>query len=42
MFSAGPGRLPMSRGAQQTTRYLTDQQLAQQNQAIPLESQSDT
>jgi hypothetical protein len=32
----------MSRGAQQTTRNLTDQQLAQQNQAISQESQSDT
>jgi len=32
----------MSRGAQQTTRNLTDQQLAQQNQAISQESQSDS
>jgi hypothetical protein len=32
----------MSRGAQQTTRTPTDQQLAQQNQAIGQESQSDT
>ena len=32
----------MSRGAQQTTRNLTDQQLAQQNQAISKESQSDS
>jgi hypothetical protein len=32
----------MSRGAQQTTRNLTDQQLAQQNQMISQENQSDT
>jgi hypothetical protein len=32
----------MSRGAQQTTRNLTDQQLAQQNQMISQEGQSDT
>ena len=32
----------MSRGAQQTTRNLTDQQIAQQNQAISQESQSDS
>jgi hypothetical protein len=31
----------MSRGAQQTTRNLTDQQLAQQNQMISQEGQSD-
>jgi len=31
----------MSRGAQQATRNLTDQQLAQQNQMISQESQSD-
>ena len=31
----------MSRGAQQTTRNLTDQQLAQQNQMISQESQAD-
>jgi hypothetical protein len=32
----------MSRGAQQTTRNLTDQQLAQQNQMISQENQSNT
>jgi hypothetical protein len=32
----------MSRGAQQTTRNLSDQQLAQQNQMISQENQSDT
>ena len=32
----------MSRGAQQTTRNLADQQLAQQNQMISQEGQSDT
>ena len=32
----------MSRGAERTTRQLTDQQLAQQNQAISQEGQSDT
>jgi hypothetical protein len=31
----------MSRGAQQTTRNLTDQQLAQQNQMTSQEGQSD-
>ena len=32
----------MSRGAQQTTRNLSDQQLAQQNQMMSQENQSDT
>lgn len=32
----------MSRGAQQTTRNLTDQQLAHQNQMISQENQSST
>lgn len=32
----------MSRGAQRTTRQLTDQQLAQQNQQISQENQSDS
>ena len=32
----------MSRGAQQTTRNLTDQQLAQQNQLMSQANQSDS